>query len=95
MSAAEIALLRQALDHISRAAANSASSTRRIRWIQRRADMALRGEAYTDSAFDLPKVNPEAQDRLKRQLSHAKRLLSAHGIPWDSDPSAIPPDPHR
>lgn len=89
MSTDDAQLLRDALDHIARTAAASRTKSRRTRWIQRRAEMALRGEPFDVKAFDLPKRDLDAPDRLKMQLSHARRLLAAHGIAWDTNPAEV------
>ena len=47
-------ILAKALDHIARTAARSRTSTRRLRWIERRALTALRGDEYRDIDFGLP-----------------------------------------
>ena len=63
----ETKLLRNALNHIARVAAKSRTSTRRLRWIEQRAALALAGQAYDNSAFDLPKDADNDYQRLKRE----------------------------
>lgn len=70
---AERDALRDALDHIARTCRASRTSTRRIRWIERRAEWALEGKAYTDNAFDIP-VDVEEKNRT---LRIKKNLLKA------------------
>jgi hypothetical protein len=79
-----------ALDHIVRVCKASRTQTRRIRWIERRAEGAIRGEESDGSEFDLPKKpSEETFEKLKRQLAHAKRLLAAHNIPWETNPKEV------
>jgi hypothetical protein len=54
-----IELLVDALDHISRTARGSRTNTRRLRWIEKRAEMAVNGEVYYADSFDLPKIASE------------------------------------
>jgi len=79
-------VLAQALDHIARTAARSRSQTRRTRWIEQRALIALSGEDYRDIDVDLPKNpgpgTPEKLHRrmtyhiaIKHQLAHALMLV--------------------
>ncbi|UVO19561.1 hypothetical protein [Stutzerimonas stutzeri] len=70
---AERDALRDALDHIARTCRASRTSTRRTRWIERRAEWALEGKAYTDNAFDIP-VDVEEKNRT---LRIKKNLLAA------------------
>lgn len=65
----EIELLTNALDHIMRVSAASRTSTRRLRWIEQRAQWALEGKPYDNKAFDLPKTNPNATvEKLQRHI---------------------------
>lgn len=62
-------LLRGALDHIARTARNSRSMTRRLRWIEQRANFALRGEVYSDEKINLPKsAGPDTPEKLQKKL---------------------------
>jgi len=64
-------ILANALDHIAKTAARSRSQTRRIRWIERRALVALRGEEYRDIDHDLPKRPPgETQEKFVKRLGY-------------------------
>ena len=64
------ALMHNALDHIARTARKSRTSTRRLRWIEERANDAIAGRAYTP--VDLPKDGgPDTAEKLKRKLSEA------------------------
>ena len=47
-------VLASALDHIAKVAAKSHTQTRRIRWIQARAENALAGKEHCDLDIDLP-----------------------------------------
>ena len=63
-------ILAHALDHIARSAANSRSQTRRLRWIVRRAEVALRGDEYRDIDHDLPKRPPGlTHEKVVRRMS--------------------------
>jgi len=63
-------LLRGALDHIAKTARASRSQTRRLRWIELRAETALRGEVYRDQDIDLPKnAGPNTPERLRQRLA--------------------------
>lgn len=48
-------LMRSALSHIARTARRSRTSTRRLRWIEDRAEGALAGKPYVPMELDLPK----------------------------------------
>ena len=64
-------ILAQALDHIARTAARSRSQTRRIRWIERRAQDALAGKEFFESAIDLPKsAGPDTHEKLQRRMAY-------------------------
>lgn len=64
-------ILAKALDHIARTAARSRSQTRRLRWIEQRALIALRGEEYCDSDLDLPKsAGPDTHEKLQRRMAY-------------------------
>ncbi len=64
-------ILANALDHIAKSAAASRTSTRRLRWIERRALIALKGEDYSDTAFDLPKsAGPNTHEKLQRRMAY-------------------------
>lgn len=65
-------ILRNALDHIRKACQQSRSQTRRIRWIENRAEIALAGEEYSDNMFNLPKKStPETMERLQKKYAYA------------------------
>lgn len=65
----QIELLRDALDHIAKTCHQSRQSTRRIRWIEARANGALEGKPYDAKLIELPvKVDREI-DRMKRRDS--------------------------
>lgn len=95
-------ILAKALDHIARTAARSRSQTRRLRWIEQRALIALRGEEYRDSDLDLPRnAGPGTPEKLQRRLAHhiaqkhrvvaALRALHANMLGQDlEDQSARP-----
>lgn len=60
-------IMRSALDHIIKTARASRTSTRRIRWIEKRAQMALDGRPYSDAQTELPKYNLDSQERKTRR----------------------------
>lgn len=63
-------VMANALDHIARTAKASRSQTRRIRWIQLRAEMALSGDEYRDIDIDLPRrVTGETQEKLQKRMA--------------------------
>lgn len=64
-------ILAQALDHIARTAAKSRSQTRRTRWIEQRALVALRGDEYRDIDLDLPKsAGPDTPEKVQRRMAY-------------------------
>ncbi|VFR81010.1 hypothetical protein RAN3_2504 [plant metagenome] len=69
LNPADVELLRDALDHIMRTARASRTQTRRTRFIEKRAKLALDGVPYSPRDFDLPKMTPvqTALDTAKRQ----------------------------
>ncbi len=66
-------ILASALDHIAKTAAKSRSQTRRIRWIEQRALIALEGREYRDIDVDLPKTAGDTAQRMKWQRDMLKR----------------------
>lgn len=76
-----VELLRDALDHIARTCHQSRQSTRRIRWIEARANGALEGKPYDASLIELPVKVDRAIDRLKRQKETLlKRVLQLEAL---------------
>jgi hypothetical protein len=72
--------LRSALEHIAASARNSRSSTRRIRWIERRAEMALAGEPYSnETCGDLPKSAGDTAEKA-RQMMLRERAAAAEAL---------------
>ncbi|MNO15121.1 hypothetical protein D3C76_47790 [compost metagenome] len=65
---AENKALREALHHIRKTCEQSRTETRRLRWIAQRAQWAIDGRPYDDSAFDLPKDATGSNEKLKREL---------------------------
>lgn len=80
-------LMRDALDHIARTCHQSRQQSRRIRWIEARANGALEGKTYDAKLLDLPVEVDREIDRLKRrdrrQLTRIRELEAllreAHG----------------
>lgn len=64
--AREIVLVRDALDHIARTCTQSRTQTRRLRWINYRANTALEGKPYDPKLLDIP-VDGE-QQAIKAEL---------------------------
>lgn len=74
-------VLASALDHIARTARKSRTQTRRLRWIEARADGALAGKDSVDD-IDLPKDGGDAvasrlQEKLQFQHALRKEALAA------------------
>lgn len=66
------ALLRSALEHIFKTVGQSRTQTRRLRWIGKRAELALAGRPYVASEHELP-VNGETEHfKLLGQKSELK-----------------------
>jgi len=64
-------ILAKALDHIAATAARSRSQTRRLRWIEQRALIALRGDEFRDIDIELPKsAGPDTQEKLQRRMAY-------------------------
>lgn len=74
-----------ALGHIILTAKNSSTSTRRMRWIQRRAEMAIDNQPYSEASFDLPKYDADSLERRIKRMGYrvgvtrdALTALAAH-----------------
>lgn len=65
----QIELLRDALDHIAKTCHQSRQSTRRIRWIEARANGALEGKPYDAKLIELPVEVDREIDRMRRRDS--------------------------
>lgn len=65
---AESDKLRDALQHIVKTCQRSRTSTRRLRWLEQRAQWALDGRPYDDQAFDLPKDATGSQEKLRLEV---------------------------
>ena len=64
-------ILAGALDHIAKTAKASRSQTRRIRWIEQRALIALRGGEYRDIDVELPvSAGPDTPEKLQRRMAY-------------------------
>lgn len=62
-----------ALDHIAKTAALSRTSTRRLRWIESRARLAIEGRPYSDLMIDLPKDGGQnTAEKLSKKLYEMK-----------------------
>lgn len=66
-------LLANALDHIAKTAARSRTQTRRLRWIEQRAVIALEGREYRDTDVDLPSyAGPDSVENLRNRVAKLK-----------------------
>lgn len=71
----EIDLKNQALMHIAKVASKSRTLTRRLRWIEKRANYAIDNKPYHQEEFDMPKY-AESNESLKAQIRKLKEQLS-------------------
>jgi hypothetical protein len=72
-----VELMRSALDHIARTARRSRTSTRRLRWIENRAEGALAGEPYAQENFDAPHLDDKAKvHRRVQRLSYKFAVMA-------------------
>lgn len=77
-----VELLRAALEHIQKTAGQSRTQTRRLRWISKRAELALAGRPYVSSEHDLPVDGDKERIRLRRKNAELRMMLgSAQGDP--------------
>lgn len=65
----QIELMRDALDHIAKTCHQSRQQSRRIRWIEARANGALEGKPYDAKLLELPVEVDREIDRMKRRDS--------------------------
>lgn len=72
----DVARLREALSHIIRTCQGSRTRTRRLRWIEQRAQFALEGKPYSDDAFDLPKDATGSNEKLRAKVKDLHSLLN-------------------
>lgn len=75
-------LLADALDHIRRTCKNSRTQTRRLRWIEKRAELALAGRPYVEEEHTMPVDAPTEYLKMRRQAqslredrNHLRTLL--------------------
>jgi len=72
-------LLACALDHIAKTAAASHTQSRRTRWIQRRAELALEGREFDRADYQLPRdAGPNTADRMRVKV--ARYRFTALGL---------------
>lgn len=82
----EIAILRDALDHIARTARSSRTGTRRLSFIEERAKLALKYRPYNRDDFELPGVRTaEAMAREKLYAKRYRKLRSRNLLECDFD----------
>lgn len=74
-------LMHDALGHIKRICGNSRTSTRRLRWIEQRADWAIEGKEYDRDQFSLPETGTSF-----RQLKTALEVANARIAELESRP---------
>jgi hypothetical protein len=75
--AREIELVRDALDHIARTCTQSRTQTRRLRWINYRANTALEGKPYDEKLIDLPKNGDQQAIKAELKIKALKAELAA------------------
>lgn len=73
--------LREALQHILKTVGQSRTQTRRLRWIGKRAELALAGRPYVASEHELPKDGDSEHYKLLRQKAALKdRVAVLEGL---------------
>ena len=70
--------LEDALDHIAKTARNSRTSSKRIRWIEKRAEDAILGIPYNREEFELPKMNTLSASQYERLLQDREKELKIY-----------------
>ena len=70
--------LEDALDHIAKTARNSRTSSKRIRWIEKRAEDAILGIPYKREEFELPKMNTLSASQYERLLQDREKELKIY-----------------
>jgi len=75
---APVELLRDALDHIAKTCHQSRQQSRRIRWIEARANGALEGKMYDAKLVELPLEVDREIDRFKRR--DARQLVRIRAL---------------
>ncbi len=73
-----------ALSHIQKVASTSRTSTRRLRWIEQRAQYAIEGKPYIQDEFDMPKTS-ESVDSLKIDIKLLKKKIEELFIETEND----------
>ena len=68
--------LEDALDHIVKIARNSRTSSKRLRWIQKRAEDALLGIPYKREEFELPKMKTLSANQYERLLKDREKEIA-------------------
>lgn len=77
-----VELLRAALEYIQKTAGQSRTQTRRLRWISKRAELAIAGRPYVASEHDLPVDGDKERIRLRRKNAELRMMLgNAQGDP--------------
>lgn len=74
---AELAALREALQHIEKTCGQSRTVTRRLRWIGKRCELVLAGRPYVASEHELPLSAESEHFKLLRQNGRIKESLAA------------------
>lgn len=82
--------LRIALEHIQKTVGQSRTQTRRLRWIGKRAELALAGRPYVASEHDLPPNGDSEHFKLLRQKATLKeRVDQLQGSLLQATPSKV------
>lgn len=68
--------LRDALDHIAKTCGQSRTDSRRLRWIEYRANTALEGKPYDNSLIDLPKNGERNSAMLRARIDTLQQRLA-------------------
>lgn len=68
--------LEDALDHIAKTARNSRTSSKRLRWIEKRAEDAILGIPYKRDEFELPRMDTLSASQYERLLKDREKELA-------------------
>ena len=68
--------LEDALDHIVKTARNSRTSSKRLRFIEKRAEDAILGIPYNREEFELPKMKTLSANQYERLLKDREKELA-------------------
>lgn len=68
--------LENALDHIAKTARNSRTSSKRLRFIEKRAEDAILGIPYRREEFELPKMDTLSANQYERLLKDREKEIA-------------------